>query len=175
MYQTLNYRINIRGLNWGNRLAQTRTEPARSGFSWNRYNRNGPKTEPLLTLDTITTQILNWSWSTEFAKMRPCCMINLAKQPQVYVWSRYQPRQDRAVQFFGRVWNQTKPFFQSKPWPVANTSQWRVCDFCSCNYSDWTEIWSLLCITYVLAAFIGKTDSNTVTAPFWEWVSTECQ
>jgi len=32
-------------------LAQTRTEPARSGFSSNRYNTNGPKTEPLLTLD----------------------------------------------------------------------------------------------------------------------------
>jgi len=31
-------------------LVQTRTELARSGFSWNRYNRNGPKTEPLLTL-----------------------------------------------------------------------------------------------------------------------------
>jgi len=42
--------MNIRGLNWGNRFVQTRTEPARSGFSLNSYNRNGPKTEPLLTL-----------------------------------------------------------------------------------------------------------------------------
>jgi hypothetical protein len=50
MYQTLNYRINNGGLNRGNHLVQTRTEPARSGFSWNGYNRNGPKTEPLLTL-----------------------------------------------------------------------------------------------------------------------------
>ena len=54
MYQTLNHRMNIRGLNWGNRFVQTRTEPARSGFSWNHYNRNGPKTEPLLTLGGAT-------------------------------------------------------------------------------------------------------------------------
>jgi len=38
-----------------------------------------------------------------------------------------------------------------------------------------TVIWSLLCITDVLAAIIGKWDSNTVTAPFWEWTSTERQ
>jgi len=31
-------------------LAQTWTEPAWPGFTWNRYVRNGPKTEPLLTL-----------------------------------------------------------------------------------------------------------------------------
>jgi hypothetical protein len=31
-------------------LAQTRTETARSGFSWNCYNRNGPKMKPLITL-----------------------------------------------------------------------------------------------------------------------------
>jgi hypothetical protein len=31
-------------------LAQTWTELATSGFSWNRYNRHGPTTEPLLTL-----------------------------------------------------------------------------------------------------------------------------
>ena len=54
MYQTLNYRMDIRGLSWGNRFVQTRTELARSGFSWNRYNRNGPKTEPLLTLHITT-------------------------------------------------------------------------------------------------------------------------
>ena len=41
--------MNIRGLSWGNHFVQTRTKPARSRFSWNRYNRNGPKTEPLLT------------------------------------------------------------------------------------------------------------------------------
>jgi hypothetical protein len=50
MYQPLNYWMNISGLNWGNHLAQTRTEPGRSAFSCNRYTRNGPKTDPLLTL-----------------------------------------------------------------------------------------------------------------------------
>jgi len=37
--------------------------------------------------DTITTRILNWSHSSEFAIMRLCCMINLAKTLRVYVWS----------------------------------------------------------------------------------------
>jgi len=50
MYQTLTCWMNIQGLICGNRLAQTRTEPAGSRFSWNRYSRNGPKTEPLPTL-----------------------------------------------------------------------------------------------------------------------------
>jgi hypothetical protein len=34
-------------------------------------------------------------------------------------------------------------------------------------------IWSLLCIPDSLAAFIGKRDSNIVSAPLWEWASTE--
>jgi hypothetical protein len=50
MYQTLNYRMNIQGLNCGNCLAQTRTEPPGAWFSWTRYSTNAPKTEPLLTL-----------------------------------------------------------------------------------------------------------------------------
>ena len=36
-------------------------------------------------------------------------------------------------------------------------------------------IWSLLCITNVLAAIIREIDSNTVTALLWEWGSTELQ
>jgi len=55
-YQALNNLINIGGLNWGNRFAKTGTEPAGSGFSWNRYSRNGPKMKPLLTLDTAAIQ-----------------------------------------------------------------------------------------------------------------------
>jgi len=42
--------MNIQGLIWGNYLSHTQTEPAGSGFSWNHYTRNGPKTEPLLPL-----------------------------------------------------------------------------------------------------------------------------
>jgi hypothetical protein len=49
-------------------------------------------------------------------------MINKAKQLWIHVQSRYQPHQDRAVQFFERVWNRTEPFIQSKPRPVANTT-----------------------------------------------------
>jgi len=43
------------------------------------------------------------------------------------------------------------------------------------EYGHWTVIWSLLCITNVLAAFIGKYDTNIVKAAFWEWASTEHQ
>jgi hypothetical protein len=50
IYQTLNYVMNIHGLNWANRLVRTRTEPAGAGLCWNRYTRNSPKTEPLVTL-----------------------------------------------------------------------------------------------------------------------------
>jgi hypothetical protein len=36
----------------------------------------------------ITTQILHWSQSCEFAKMRLCWIMNTAKIPQLYVWCR---------------------------------------------------------------------------------------
>jgi len=38
-----------------------------------------------------------------------------------------------------------------------------------------TVILLFLCITDVLAAFIGKTDSHKVITPFSEWASTERQ
>jgi len=69
--------------------------------------------------DRITIQILNFSQSSEFVKLRLCCMINLVKKPSVYVRSWYQPCQDWAVQFFGHVWNRTELCFQSKPGPLA--------------------------------------------------------
>jgi hypothetical protein len=46
-------------------------------------------------------------------------MIYPAKKPQVYVRSRLQPRQDSAVQFSRRVWNQTEPNRQPKTGPMA--------------------------------------------------------
>jgi len=48
-----------------------------------------------------------------------------------------------------------------------------ICGFS--QYGNYTVIWLLLCITDVLAAFIGKRDSDTVTTPFWECASTERQ
>lgn len=47
-------------------------------------------------------------------------MINPAKEPWVYVQSRYQPCQARAGRAFGRVWNQTDLFFPSKPGLLAS-------------------------------------------------------
>jgi hypothetical protein len=53
--------------------------------------------------------------------------------------------------------------------------QWCVNDLWSCKYGNSIVIWLLLCTTDVLAAYIGKRESNMVTAPFWEWASMECQ
>jgi len=49
IYQTPNCVMNIDGLNWWNLFAQTRAKPAGAVSSWNRYIRNGPKTQPFLT------------------------------------------------------------------------------------------------------------------------------
>jgi len=56
-----------------------------------------------------------------------------------------------------------------------NEGQWSVNDLWLCKYGNYTVIWLLLSMTNVLAAFIDKRDSNTITAPFREWVSTERQ
>jgi len=67
--------------------------------------------------------------------------------------------------------------YGSRCW-MDNTSKQRqqsVNDLWFCKYSNYTVIWLLLCITDVLAAFISKRDSNTVTIPFCEWASTERQ
>jgi hypothetical protein len=49
-----------------------------------------------------------------------------------------------------------------------NECQQSVNDLWSCMYSNSAVIWSLLFITDVLAAFIGKRNSNTVNAPILE-------
>ena len=56
-----------------------------------------------------------------------------------------------------------------------NERQRSVNDLWFCKYGIYTVNWSLLCVTDVLAAVIGKGDSNTVTTPFWELASTERQ
>jgi len=61
-------------------------------------------------------------------------------------------------------------------WTIhQNERQRSVNDLWYCKYGNYTVIWSLLCITEVLAAVIGNRDSNTVTAPYREWASTEPQ
>jgi len=56
-----------------------------------------------------------------------------------------------------------------------NERQLSVNDFGSCKYGNCIVIWSLLGTTDILAACIGKRNSNMVTAPFRESASTECQ
>jgi len=89
-------------------------------------------------------------------------MINPAKRQRVYVRSGLQTRQDRAVRFFGRVWNRTEPNRLSIPGPLADYRDRSL----TLKYGNYTVIRSLLCITNMLAAFIGRRDSNMVTAPF---------
>jgi len=54
-----------------------------------------------------------------------------------------------------------------------NRGQRNVNDNWSCKYSNWKVLWLLLCITDILAAFMGRRDSDTVTAVFWQWASTD--
>jgi len=50
-----------------------------------------------------------------------------------------------------------------------------VDNYLSCKYDNWKVIWSLICSTNILATCIGKRHSDTVTAPFWNWASTDRQ
>jgi len=71
-----------------------------------------------------------------------------------------------------------KPFSMAADveWTIHyNERQLSVNDLWICKYGNQTVIWLLLCITDLLAAFIGKRDSNTVPTPFWSWVPTERQ
>jgi len=43
--------------------------------------------------------------------------------------------------------------------------QWSVNDLWFCQYSNYTVSWVPMCITDVLAVYIGKRDSNMVTTP----------
>jgi len=86
-YQTLNSLINIHGLNWGNRLVKTRTEPAGSGFSRNRYSWNGPKTEPLLTLMGKYTSSFLWFFFFTKARIMPSIWLNMSLK-RVMTWRR---------------------------------------------------------------------------------------
>jgi len=61
------------------------------------------------------------------------------------------------------------------PHHSVNQRQRSIYYMWSCKYGNWSVIWLWLCITDVLAAFIGKRDINKVTAPFREWASTEHQ
>ena len=54
-------------------------------------------------------------------------------------------------------------------WTIyKNERQRSVNEFMSCKYGNSIVNSWLLGITDVLAAFMGKTDNNAVTAPFWE-------
>jgi len=66
MYQTLNYRMKIQVLNWGNCLLQSRTELAGFGLSWNRNSRHGPKIEALLTLGIEHAAIVSASEGSKY-------------------------------------------------------------------------------------------------------------
>jgi len=55
--------------------------------------------------------------------------------------------------------------YRERHWSVNNIWSWKQL--------NWETICSLLSILNVLPAFIGITDSDTVTASFWTWASME--
>jgi hypothetical protein len=56
--------------------------------------------------------------------------------------------------------------------PTENECQRSVNHIWCFKFGNWIVSCSLLGITYILAAFLGKKDCNMVTATFWEWEST---
>jgi len=61
-------------------------------------------------------------------------------------------------------------------WTIhENECQRSVNDSWFCKYGNWTTVWSLWCITDMLAAFIGTWDSDMVPDASWKWASTEPQ
>jgi len=56
-----------------------------------------------------------------------------------------------------------------------NQRQQSVNDWWFCKYGNYTVIWSLLCISEVLADFVDKRDSNPIPTQFRELVSMERQ
>ena len=74
----------------------------------------------------------------------------------------------------GRLYNQTNGQTVSMPHP-ENERQQSVDDFWSCIFSNLSGDWLQTFINDLLAAFIGKSGSNMLPAPSWQWVSTEFQ
>jgi hypothetical protein len=97
------------------------------GMGGERASKTAYYTDKLYC-DMISTQIPNWIQSTEFAKLRLCSMIYLAKKQLVCVRSGYQPRQERASQvLLGPAQNRTAYPVQTRaagglPEPVATTN-----------------------------------------------------
>ena len=70
----------------------------------------------------------------------------------------------------------TKLFTIQQLWGhIYGERHWSVNDFWTGKQLNWEAIYSLLSIIKVLPDVKGKTDSDTVTASFWEWASMEHQ
>jgi len=61
-------------------------------------------------------------------------------------------------------------------WKWASTEcQWSVNDFSLCIIGNLSSEWLQTSIDEILAAFMGKNNSNTLPTTFWNWASMECQ
>jgi len=64
--------------------------------------------------------------------------------------------------------------FQAKQFMISlllhneNELQWSINDYWSCKQGNGKLILSLLCINDVTGSFIGSTECDMVTAPFWK-------
>ena len=95
-----------------------------------------------------------------------------------YYWARLCLRAEsrsgrKATNKFESLSSQS-PIAADIKWTVhQNAPQQSINDQWSCKYGHWKVIWSLLYITYILAASICKTDSDMVNALFSKWATTE--
>ena len=116
--------------------------------NWRKRGKKASKTASFMYIsycDTITTQILYWIENAESTNIKRCCMMNSNKKLHVYVWSGWQPRQVKAVRVFGRVWNQTKQFFRSKPGLQAGYPEPLLTLFCPECYRRFSRYASRVC------------------------------
>jgi hypothetical protein len=93
-----------------------------------------------------------------------------------YFWYPVGPRIDwksdrMGTKIFNYIWNQLSVALHFQ-WIIHfNKHQCSINGLWSGNHGYCNLIWSLLCITNILAACIGKIDSDP--APFRKWVPTE--
>jgi len=120
-------------------------------FDWQKRKQHAHR--PILSMSVKGTSTISGLVSTVIHEWLGYC----------YAWQTYWP-----------LWLATEIATWSPP-HFQHECQQSVNDLWSCKYGDSQVTWSLLCITDVLAACIGKRDSNTVTAPFLAWASMERQ
>jgi len=108
-------------------------------------------------------------------------MVTVGHNARVFVWNRRPTEREETAKRRqeGDMWRDVWSWCQarSNPPPGCLWWLWRSASTLTEPFRPDGNVfcWWLSSITNASAAFIGKRDSNTVTAPFREWVSMERQ